>query len=81
MHIAGITKVHLREYSETVINMFCPKMVYLSIDIDLNNWSKIDYNRHPAVRWKLLNINKLKENNPQKHTEQIDAIKRALSLS
>lgn len=35
------------------------------------NWDKIDYSEFPAIRWKLLNINKLKENNPKKFHKQI----------
>ena len=45
------------------------------------DWTKVDYSRYPAIRWKLLNINKLKETNPQKYSEQVDAVKRTLSLS
>ncbi|MFA5650632.1 MAG: nucleotidyl transferase AbiEii/AbiGii toxin family protein [Proteiniphilum sp.] len=45
------------------------------------DWTKNDYSKYPAVRWKLLNINKLKEINPQKYTEQVDAVKRVLSSS
>ena len=29
----------------------------------------------PAVRWKLLNLEKLKKHNPKKHAEQRDALK------
>jgi hypothetical protein len=32
----------------------------------------------PAVQWKLLNIRKLKESNPVKHAEGVDALKKAL---
>ena len=28
----------------------------------------------PAVRWKLLNLEKLKKHNPKKHAEQRDAL-------
>jgi predicted nucleotidyltransferase component of viral defense system len=42
------------------------------------NWKKVDYSKFPAIRWKLLNINKLREINPQKHREQIDLLKQIL---
>ena len=35
-------------------------------------WNEIDYSMYPAIRWKLLNIQKLKTNNPQKYQEQIE---------
>jgi hypothetical protein len=43
------------------------------------DWTKVDYSNFPAIKWKLLNINKLKENNPQKHEEQVEALKCILS--
>jgi predicted nucleotidyltransferase component of viral defense system len=38
------------------------------------DWTKVDYRKYPAVKWKLLNIKKLKEQNPHKYTEQIDIL-------
>ncbi len=35
------------------------------------NWNNVDYSTYPAVKWKLLNINKLKTSNPEKFKEQI----------
>jgi len=34
--------------------------------------------QHPAIRWKLLNIKKLRESNPQKHSEQVKMLKQML---
>lgn len=42
------------------------------------DWIKVDYSKYPAIKWKLLNINKLKENNPQKFTEQINILEQIL---
>jgi glycosyltransferase involved in cell wall biosynthesis len=42
------------------------------------NWSRVDYSKFSAIRWKLLNINKLKDNNPQKYNEQMDSVKQVL---
>ncbi len=43
-------------------------------------WDGADYSAFPAIRWKLLNINKLKTNNPQKHREQVDILEQTLEL-
>ncbi|MBF0650801.1 nucleotidyl transferase AbiEii/AbiGii toxin family protein [Dysgonomonas sp. GY75] len=42
------------------------------------DWTKIDYSKFPAIRWKLLNIQKLKDNNPSKYAEQVDAVRQIL---
>ena len=34
-------------------------------------WDDVDYSMFPAIRWKLLNIRKLKDCNLQKYQEQI----------
>ena len=39
------------------------------------DWTKNDYSKYPAIKWKLLNINKLKEGNNQKYIEQTDALR------
>jgi predicted nucleotidyltransferase component of viral defense system len=41
-------------------------------------WTMVNYGSFPAVKWKLLNINKLKKDNPQKHLEHIKALEKAL---
>ena len=43
------------------------------------DWTIVDYSKYPAIRWKLLNINKLKESNPLKYAEQVNAVKRIFS--
>jgi hypothetical protein len=42
------------------------------------DWTTIDYGKFPAIRWKLLNINRLKESNPLKYRAQIDMLERIL---
>lgn len=42
------------------------------------DWRLVDYSKYPAIRWKLLNINKLKEINPQKHKDQIEILEHIL---
>jgi hypothetical protein len=43
-------------------------------------WKNVDYSKFPAVQWKLLNINKLKNTNLGKFTEQTDILMKILSL-
>lgn len=42
------------------------------------NWDIYDFERFPSVQWKLLNLQKLKDKNPEKHQEQYEALKRKL---
>lgn len=42
------------------------------------DWTKVDYSKYPAIKWKLLNIHKLRQNNPLKHREQIKMLERIL---
>jgi len=44
------------------------------------NWNNTDYSQFPAIRWKLLNIKKLKANNLQKFQEQVDLLQRHFNL-
>lgn len=54
------------------------KQFLLSIHDVTPNWSIYDYERFPAVQWKLQNLQKLKTNNPDKHREQYEALKEVL---
>ncbi|MDR1226812.1 MAG: nucleotidyl transferase AbiEii/AbiGii toxin family protein [Prevotellaceae bacterium] len=38
------------------------------------NWQDFDYSSYPAVKWKLININRLKEINPTKHKESVNKL-------
>jgi predicted nucleotidyltransferase component of viral defense system len=40
-------------------------------------WNNVDYGMFPAIRWKLLNIKKLRDNNPQKYQEQIELLRQS----
>lgn len=42
------------------------------------NWDIYDFERFPAVVWKLQNLKKLKESNPEKHSKQFDLLKQTL---
>jgi predicted nucleotidyltransferase component of viral defense system len=55
----------------------------LSVKRGEPNWSLFPVEtlqNMPAVRWKLANIQKLKHDNPAKHTEQLESLRRALSV-
>ena len=43
------------------------------------NWDNVDYSTYPAVRWKLLNIDKLKKANSEKFQEQISFLEQVLA--
>lgn len=45
------------------------KAFLLSIEKGEPNWNEYDFSQFPAVKWKLQNINTLKEQNPVKHKE------------
>lgn len=44
------------------------------------DWTKVDYSKYPAIRWKLLNIDKLRKNNFKKHKEQMKMTEKILFL-
>jgi predicted nucleotidyltransferase component of viral defense system len=47
---------------------------------DVNpDWSIYDFQRFPAIHWKLQNLQKLKLNNPEKHKEQFERLKEKLN--
>ena len=43
------------------------------------DWSIYDFQRFPSVKWKLQNLQKLKEKNPDKHREQYEILKKKLA--
>lgn len=50
------------------------KSILLSFANGEPKWVNTDYGIFPGVQWKLLNIKKLKKNNPKKHNEQIKTL-------
>jgi hypothetical protein len=44
------------------------------------DWSIVNYSKLPAIKWKLLNINKLKDRNPQKYNEQVEILEGILNM-
>lgn len=55
------------------------KKFLLSVKNCEPDWSIYDFERFPAVQWKLQNLRKLKESNPEKHKEQYDALAKKLA--
>lgn len=45
------------------------------------DWSVYDFERFPSVRWKLHNLQKLKDANPDKFREQYEALERTLDTA
>lgn len=54
------------------------KRFLLSVKAGTPDWSIHDFERYPAIAWKLQNLNRLKETNVRKHNEQYEALKRKL---
>src|SRR5690554_4793176 len=44
------------------------------------NWSNYPFSEFPGVKWKQLNLNKLKNNNPEKHKQLFDKLKEVLKM-
>jgi predicted nucleotidyltransferase component of viral defense system len=38
------------------------------------DWSYYDFQEYPSVKWKIQNLTKLRENNPKKYRQQLDAL-------
>lgn len=43
------------------------------------DWSIYDFSRFPAIIWKLQNLQRLKENNPEKHFQQSEYLRKTLN--
>ncbi|ERM80138.1 hypothetical protein P872_14435 [Rhodonellum psychrophilum GCM71 = DSM 17998] len=43
------------------------------------NWTKYDFQLFPSVRWKIQNLQRLKDTNPKKHADQYNALKKKLN--
>jgi len=56
------------------------KKFLLSIKNTEPDWSGYNFERFPAVQWKLQNIKKLKNENPEKLAEQYEALKMKLNM-
>lgn len=43
-------------------------------------WNEYDFQKYPAVQWKLQNLQRLKDNNPVKFNEQYDSLEKILTI-
>lgn len=43
------------------------------------NWSTYNFGAYPSIKWKLMNLEKIKVGNPNKHKELYDGLKRKLN--
>jgi len=50
------------------------KEFLLSVKNVTPDWGIYDFQRFPSINWKLQNLQKLKDKNPEKHKEQYDAL-------
>jgi len=50
----------------------------LSVKNVTPDWIIYDFERFLAVQWKLKNLHKVKANNPEKHREQYEALRKKL---
>lgn len=55
------------------------KEFLLSVKNATPDWSIYDFQQFPSINWKLLNLQKLKEKNPEKHREQYEILRRKLA--
>jgi predicted nucleotidyltransferase component of viral defense system len=55
------------------------KEFLLSVKNITPDWSIYDFQRFPAINWKLQNLQKLKTKNPHKHREQYEILKKKLN--
>jgi len=56
------------------------KTFLLSVKNATPDWSIYNFERFPAINWKLQNLLKIKERNPEKHREQYEMLKRKLNV-
>ncbi|MFQ8805469.1 MAG: nucleotidyl transferase AbiEii/AbiGii toxin family protein [Alistipes indistinctus] len=73
-------KLVREELVKIVNDSLTPEDKKFLLDFSAGNpdWTGRDYSRYPAIRWKQLNINKLKESNPRKYVDQLEELERIL---
>jgi predicted nucleotidyltransferase component of viral defense system len=72
------TREKLIEMIHTTLNEEDRKFL-LSVKSLTPIWTIYDFERFPSIQWKLQNLRKLREANPDKHREQYEALKRKLN--
>lgn len=70
-NLIKIVKEHIQPYKQLLLD-------FVSLKTDLSDFQIENIEKLPAVKWKLRNLNYLKENNPYKFKEQYDKLKDCL---
>lgn len=73
------TRVQLLEMVKNNISSEIAELI-ISFSEGKPNWSIFNFEVFPGIKWKLMNIKKLKEQNPEKHIKQMLELKRILNL-
>lgn len=55
------------------------KAFLFSLNRLASDWSIYDYQRFPAVKWKLLNLEKFKESSPEAYQQQLNELESVLA--
>jgi len=87
---SGMTKEHFtyEDFEETRTTLLSKiqqsltevdKQFLMSIEEGRPDWSSYDFNIFPAVQWKLMNVLRLKKENPKKHQNYMDDLNDRLS--
>ena len=70
---------------ETLIKAILRSLTNTDIDFLIGfksltpDWSIYPYEEYPSTKWKLLNLNKLRDKNQEKHDAQVDRLKNFLN--
>lgn len=72
-----------KELLETIHNNLTDRdrQFLISVKNVTPDWTIYDFERFPAIKWKLQNLQKLKDKNPDKHREQYEILKEKLGKS
>ena len=54
------------------------KQFLISFESGNPNWTHYDFSKFPGIQWKLINIQKLKATNPEKHTKLLEVLMKKL---
>jgi len=76
--------VHVRENLVQTIHANLTekdKAFLLSVKNVTPDWSIYNFERFPAINWKLQNLQKIKDQNPGKHREQYEMLQRKLNVN
>jgi hypothetical protein len=73
----GVRSLLIKTIHQALTN--ADKVFLLSIEMGKPNWHIYDFKDFPAVQWKLMNVERLIVENPEKHLAQIAVLRAVLS--